>query len=49
VTADRVALCRAELSALTVVEAGRGGHFLPIDAPEGVARALSGWLRTLAV
>jgi haloalkane dehalogenase len=47
VGAERVALCRAELRNLTVAEAGGAEHFLPIAAPEGVARALSAWLRTL--
>ncbi|WP_426505125.1 haloalkane dehalogenase [Dactylosporangium sp. McL0621] len=46
VTAERVALCRAELPALTVAGVGDAGHFLPADAPEAVARALGDWLRT---
>jgi haloalkane dehalogenase len=44
VTADVVAMCRDSLSHLTVADVGPGGHFLPEDAPVGVAAALAGWL-----
>ncbi|MFI5910728.1 haloalkane dehalogenase [Dactylosporangium sp. NPDC051541] len=46
VNAAKVAECRRELPALTVAQVGAEGHFLPADAPEAVAAALSGWLRT---
>ncbi|MEV4516787.1 alpha/beta fold hydrolase [Dactylosporangium sp. NPDC049525] len=42
--ADKVTMCRSELSDLTVVDAGDAGHFLPEDRPHAVAAALSSWL-----
>ncbi|WP_433047273.1 haloalkane dehalogenase [Dactylosporangium sp. CS-033363] len=47
ITAGKVALCRDELPNLTVAAVPASGHFLPEEAPEEVARALGGWLRTL--
>lgn len=43
-TADKIAMCRAELPELTVVDLGDAGHFLPEDRPAELAAALSGWL-----
>ncbi len=43
-TTDKVAKCRAELPALTVVDLGDAGHFLPEDRPAKLAAALSRWL-----
>jgi haloalkane dehalogenase len=44
VTADVVAMCRDSLPHLTVADVGPGVHFLPEDAPSGVASALADWL-----
>jgi haloalkane dehalogenase len=46
VTAEKVAMCRAALPALTVTSVGAAGHFLPEDRPGEVAAALSAWLTT---
>ena len=43
-TTPKVAMCRQSLSALTVVDVGTAGHFLPEDRPAEVAAALSAWL-----
>lgn len=45
VTAEVVAMCRASLPHLTVAHVGAAGHFVPEDAPDAVAAALSQWLR----
>ncbi|UAB94262.1 haloalkane dehalogenase [Dactylosporangium vinaceum] len=46
VTPAKVEQCRAELPALTTVRIDAPGHFLPAEAPEALAAALSAWLRT---
>lgn len=46
-TADKIAMCRAALPALTVADLGDAGHFLPEDRPTELAAALSTWLTTI--
>ncbi len=43
-TADKIAMCQAELPALAVADLGDAGHFLPEDRPAELAAALSTWL-----
>lgn len=44
VGAAEVAWCRTHGRAQTVADVGPGIHFLPEDAPDGIAAALVGWL-----
>jgi haloalkane dehalogenase len=47
-TADKVAMCRSELSGLAVVDVGDAGHFLPEERPEQIAAAVSSWSTSFA-
>jgi haloalkane dehalogenase len=44
---EQVAWCREHLKNLTVVDIGRGIHFIQEDNPHGIGAALVDWYRTL--